>query len=167
MPALTRHEALATLEAGQNELDSLLNQLSDSDLDEPGTIGGWAAKDVVGHVAFWEELAIQAIDSYRGGIAPRVAKLDTDDLNAQNQAEQAPRSIFELRARAGDAHASLISAIGTLTDHEWHAPLPWQDAEHASLAEMLGGVLGSEGRPFGHAFAHTEELSAFVASRVR
>src|SRR3954469_25275068 len=105
MPALTRHEALATLDAAQNELDSLINQLTDADLDERGTIGDWPAKDVVGHVAFWEELALQTIDSFRGGVEPRVAKVGTDELNAQNQAEQARHSIFELRNRAGDAHA--------------------------------------------------------------
>jgi hypothetical protein len=167
MPALTRHEALAALEAAQNELDSLINQLTDADLDEPRTIGDWAAKDVIGHVAFWEELALQTIDSYRGGVTPRVEKMKTDELNAQNQAEQAGHSIFEVRARAGDAHASLVSAIGTLTDHEWHAPLSWPNARPGSLAEMLGGVLGSEGRPFGHAYAHTEDLRAFVATRAR
>jgi len=167
MPALTRHEALATLDAAQNELDSLINQLTDADLDERGTIGDWAAKDVVGHVAFWEELALQTIDSFRGGVEPRVAKVGTDELNAQNQAEQARHSIFELRNRAGDAHAGLISAIGTLTDHEWHSPLPWADSPHANLAEMLGSVLGAEGRPFGHAYDHTEQLRAFVASRAR
>jgi len=167
MPALSRHEALATLEAGQQELDSLLYELSDAELDEPRTIGDWAAKDVVGHVAFWEELALQTIDSFRGGVTPRVATMGTDELNAENQAAQVGHNIFELRARAGDAHASLVSAIGTLSDHDWHGSLPWQDPQHATLAEMLGGVLGSEGRPFGHAYAHTEQLRAFVASRAR
>jgi hypothetical protein len=158
---LSRGEALAALQAGQDELDRLVNQLTDAQLDEPGTLpGGWAAKDVVGHVAFWEELGLETIDSFRGGITPRVATTETDALNAQNQAEQAGRSIFELRNRAGDAHEALLGVLHTLTDAEWHARVPWPDDR--VLGDYLGGVLGAPDRPFGHAYAHLDDLRKFV-----
>ena len=60
MPTPPRAEALATLEAGQDELDALFGQLTDTELSQPGTVGrsDWAAKDLLGHIAFWEELAL-------------------------------------------------------------------------------------------------------------
>jgi hypothetical protein len=148
MPPLSRHDALAVLEAGQGELDALFDELSDSELDAPGTIGAgdWAAKDLMGHIALWEELALETIDAFRGGLTPRVATASTDALNADNQ--------------AADAHAALLAALHSLTDAEWHAPPTWPNAEHATLCEALGGVLGAPGRPFGHAYAHLDDLRA-------
>jgi hypothetical protein len=167
MAVVTREEALAVLEAGQAELDTLFDQLSETELDEPATIGGgdWAAKDLMGHVAFWEELALQTVDAFRGGLTPRVAQSDTDELNAQNQAEQAAHSATELRARAASAHAALLAALRGLSAADWHAPLPWSDARADTLGEMLGSVLGAPDQPFGHVYAHLDDLRAYVGKR--
>jgi hypothetical protein len=167
MAALTREQALAVLEAGQAELDTLFDQLSETELDEPATIGGgdWAAKDLMGHIAFWEELALQTVDAFRGGLTPRVARSGTDELNAQNQAEQAAHSATELRARAASAHAAVLATLRGISEADWHAPLPWPDARADSLGDMLGGVLGAADRPFGHAYAHLDELRSFVGER--
>jgi hypothetical protein len=104
------------------------------------------------------------IDAYRGGITPRVARSETDQLNAENQAEQAASSAFEQRNRAGDAHAALLAALHSLRAHDWQAPPTWPNARSASLGEALGGVLGGPERPFGHAYAHLDDLRAFVDS---
>jgi DinB family protein len=60
-------QALATLHAGQEELDALFDELTDAELSQPATIGGgaWAAKDLMGHIAFWEELALATVDMWR------------------------------------------------------------------------------------------------------
>jgi len=166
MPA-TRDEAIATLEAGQAELESLFGQLSEAELNQPATVAGgaWAAKDLMGHIAFWEELAAEVIDAFRGGITPRAERTGTDQLNAENQAEQARSSGFDQRERLGDAHAALLAALHSLHARDWHARPTWPDAHHASLGEALGGTLGAPDRPFGHAYAHLEDLRAFVAAR--
>jgi hypothetical protein len=165
--ALRRAEAIAALEEGQAELDGLFNQLDLNQLTQPGTIGDgdWAAKDLIGHIAFWYELALQTIDAVRAGVKPRVVEVETDQLNADNQAEQAAQSATELRTRAGSAHEAVLAAIHSLSEEEWNAPLPWPDPRARSLGDLLGGVLGAPERPFGHAYAHLDDLRAFVASR--
>jgi DinB superfamily len=166
MPA-TREEAIAILEAGQTELVSLFGQLTEAELNQPATIAGgaWAARDLMGHIAFWEELAVEVIDAFRGGITPRAERIETDQLNAENQAEQARSSGFDQRERLGDAHAALLAALHSLHARDWHARPTWPDAHHASLGETLGGVLGAPERPFAHAYAHLDELRAFVDAR--
>ena len=55
MTAITQAAALATLDEGQQTLLTLLGQLDDEALTRAGTIGGdWSAKDLLGHLAFWE-----------------------------------------------------------------------------------------------------------------
>src|SRR5438552_18593966 len=96
MAAPWRAEALATLETAQDELDSLYGQLTDAQLGQPGTLGttDWAGKDLMGHIAFWEELALETIDAWRAGVRPRVEDISgpagTDQANAVNQARTAP-----------------------------------------------------------------------------
>jgi hypothetical protein len=164
---LTREEALAVLAAGQAELDAQFDRLSDIDLGGPGTLGGgdWAPKDLMGHIALWEELALQTVDAWRGGIAPATAEKDTDELNAENQAAQAATSVTELRARAASAHAAVLAVVHSLSDADWNAPLSWPNAEPVSLGERLGSVLAAPGRPFGHAYAHLDELREFCRGR--
>jgi len=159
---VSRHEAVAILEDGQNRLDELFERLDNGHLGKPATIGSWAAKDLMGHIAFWEELALQALDRCRGGLSPFPDDLTTEQRNDRNQQEQARLSPSQLRSRFGSSHAALISAIGTLTDAEWHAPA---DGD-TPLGDVLGGVLGAENRPFGHAFHHLDELDAYVNSVV-
>ena len=67
-------EAIAKLRQGQAELDSLLARLSEAELTRTATIGGgeWSAKDLLGHIAFWEELASGFAGDWRAGRHPAV-----------------------------------------------------------------------------------------------
>ena len=166
MATPARAQALATLEAGQDELDALFGQLTDVELSQPGTVGSsdWAAKDLMGHIAFWEELALESIDAWRAGRRPRVEDISgpagTDRANADNQARTAPQSPAEIRSRAASAHQALLAALRSLSDAEWQAPAPYQTATRASLGELLGGVLGAPDQPFGHTYAHLDDLGS-------
>jgi hypothetical protein len=160
--AVSRDQALATLGEGQERLDALFNRLDHDQLAQPATIGGgsWAAKDLMGHIAFWEELALRTLDRCRAGLTPLPGDETTDQLNERNQSEQAALAPAQLRDRAASAHAALISALGTISDTEWHTPTDKDD----TLGDVLGGVLGAEGKPFGHAWAHLDDLQAYVAA---
>src|SRR5437868_4364618 len=109
MATLSRHEALAKLDDGQQQLDALFDQLSNDQLTQPATIGDWAAKDLMGHIAFWEELALRTLDLARAGQSALPPGATADVLNAQNQAEWSHRSATELRARAASAHEALLA----------------------------------------------------------
>src|ERR687885_735629 len=146
MATPARAQALATLEAGQDELDALM-----------------------GHIAFWGELALETIDAWRAGRRPGVEDISgpagTDRANADNQARTAPQSAAEIRSRAASAHQALRSALSSLSEAEWNAPAPYDTPSPPSLGELLGGVLGAPNHPFGHTYAHLDDLRAYVRSR--
>jgi hypothetical protein len=163
----SRDEAIAILEAGQTELDALFGRLGDEDFSMAGSIRGtdWAAKDLLGHIAFWEELALRTLDAARAGRPAEFAGKTTEQLNAENQEQYANTSATEQRARAASAHAALLAALQTVSDAEWSSPMAEPNPENETLGDRLGGVLGAPDRPFGHAYAHLEDLQAFVNSR--
>lgn len=172
MAAPNRDEALATLTEGETIIGALVRELDDAQLVEPKTIGGgdWSAKDLLGHVAFWEELALGALADLRAGNKPSVeaafaeGAAGVDGLNARNQERTASQSIDEIRARAAAAHTAIVETIRSMSDEEWNAKVPYEAERRETVALMLASILGAPKRGFGHAFAHIPDLEAYVAS---
>lgn len=172
MPILAQGEAIETLSEGQSRLDALFARLSDEEMLRPATIGSgkWAAKDLMGHVAFWEELAVEAVSAWRDDRPPEVARIfakgreGVDEANARNQSHTGSQSLAEVRDRADAAHAAVLKAVAEISEDEWCAEVSTSGSEKSTLAELLGTVLGAPKRPFGHAFAHLPDLEAYVRS---
>jgi hypothetical protein len=164
-PRLSRAEAIAILEDGQAQLDALFGRLDNQEMTQPQTIGGgdWSAKDLMGHIAFWEELALNAIDACRAGRRAAVDEFaDAAAANAHNQRASANHSLADTRSRAAAAHSAIVSVLRTLSVAEWTSPPACEGATKSSLEELLGGILGAPNRPFGHAWAHLDDLRAYV-----
>jgi hypothetical protein len=113
VPVPTREQAAATLEDGHALLHALFAQLSPAQMIRPATIGGgeWSAKDLLGHVAFWEELAAQALAEWRAGQRPTIESVvgpqATDAANARNQELTARQSLAAVYERAEAAQRTI------------------------------------------------------------
>jgi hypothetical protein len=166
----THAQAAATLEEGNAALAALFGHLSPAEMTRPATIGGgeWSAKDLLGHVAFWEELAAQSLSEWRAGQRPAIESLlgpeATDAANARNQERTARQSLATVAARADAAHRTILEAIQAMSDEEWRASSFYADAHNATLADLLGNVLGAPTGPFQHAFAHLDDLRTYFNS---
>jgi hypothetical protein len=172
MAVPSREEALATLVEGHRRIEELMAALSPEQAAAPATIGGgeWSALDLVGHVAAWEEAAVDAIAAVRQGEAPAIEAYfaegteGVDRFNAERDRERAARPAAEIPARAEAAHRTLTGQIEGLSDDEWVAPVPGNDQRRRQLWNLLGSITGAPERPFGHAFAHLHDLQAYISS---
>lgn len=71
--------------------------------------GEWTAKDLMGHVAVWDAVAIDKVREIQEGIPwQRVA---TDERNAQEAQARAERSVDEQRAEMLMTHQRLLTAL--------------------------------------------------------
>ena len=72
MTGLARAEAVTLLEEGHKALQAVFARLSADEMTRPATIGtgAWSAKDLLGHIAFWEELATETVAAWRAGRRP-------------------------------------------------------------------------------------------------
>ncbi len=175
--ATSRAEAVAILREGQAKLEELVSGLPNEELEKPGTVGGgWSAKDLIGHIATWEEVALGALEEFRRGEIPFPERPEgpfappgtasVDAFNARTIEEKRRLSLDEVRARAQAVHRDLVAAIESLSDEEWKAkafyPTPNNRRRH--LHTLLGSVLGAPKGPFRHAFAHMPDLEVFASS---
>jgi hypothetical protein len=159
-------EALATLARGHGDVGGELDRLPDRHLTTTGIGGGrWSPKDLLGHLALWHEIALRTIGEFDRREPPWIVGVFASPGPGPNDDELAARSGWTLdRARGAydQSYQSVVSTFEGLGDDRWGMPVDGWAEDPATLGGLLGVVLGSDGLPFGHAYAHLPELSAFV-----
>jgi hypothetical protein len=161
----TRRGAIRILEQGRARTLDLLERLPRSALTTPGIGGGeWSPKDLLGHLASWEEYALDALAAWdRGERAPiddLQFSISTSRINRQNVERKAPWPLARIRREGAARHAELIAAIGSMTDARWRGPVT--ERGRKPLAVRLGGIVGGPAGPFRHEEAHHPSLLAFA-----
>jgi uncharacterized protein (TIGR03083 family) len=170
---LSPQEAVAALDGSHREVHALLAGISPDQLEAPATIGDgeWSAKDLVGHLTTWEEIALAAIDEWRAGERPAIedtfAMGGGDALNADEVARKSTRTAPELLEAFDEVHGWLRERLRGVTPEEWTKAGPYEiDGDPRTLGSLIGGVLGSESGEFQHFAAHRSDLHAFSAPRM-
>jgi uncharacterized damage-inducible protein DinB len=160
-------EAAAILEEGQTAVDRLAARVPDEEAVRRNAIGGgeWSLKDLLGHLAHWEELAFETISRARAdGAITRVALGDVDEENAKDVARKLDWPLDRVWNEASSTHEKLLAEIRSTSEEDWNRALPFDGGGERTLGGMLGSVLGAPGRPFGHAWAHLRDLEEYVSS---
>lgn len=166
----TRREAISVLEEGRARIEELLDRLPRAAMTTTGVGGGaWSPKDLIGHLASWEEHALDALAAWaRGERAPiddLWFTLSTTALNDQLVQAKASWSLARVRRDAHAVHEELVAAIRSMSDARWRAPATLRGRK--PLGTRVGAILaGSGGAPFAHDAAHLKSLSSFVSAHV-
>jgi hypothetical protein len=168
---LSPDEATATIARGHREVHALLAGISLEELEEPATIGGgeWSAKDLVGHLTTWEEIALATVEEWRAGEDPAILQTfavdGTDALNADEAARKSGTPFGDQMASFDGVHHELAAVLRSFGEAEWAEPARDDRDPARTIGSLLGGVLGTDERPFDHISAHLRDLRAFSAPR--
>ena len=65
--AWTKEELLAQIFTAREELEATLARVPERQMGAPILHDGWSVKDTLGHLGFWEELAIARFNLLRAG----------------------------------------------------------------------------------------------------
>ena len=93
--------------------------LSKEMLQEPGVTGGWAVKDVLAHVSWWEEEALKHLPHIlEGGRPPRYSTLygGIDAFNARMHDTWRGRSLAEVLTRLAASHLRLLEYLDSVPE---------------------------------------------------
>jgi hypothetical protein len=135
-----------------------------------GVGGGiWSPKDLIGHLASWEEYALDALAAWeRGERAPiddLQFTLSISRLNDQAVKRKSGWSLPKVRRDADRVHEELLAAIRSMSEARWRAPATAKGRK--PLGTRLGAILqGSGGAHFAHDAAHVKSLSSFADALV-
>ena len=111
----TRTQALGIIEDGHRAVRDLIDALPRRAVTTPGLGGGeWSPKDLIGHMAAWEERAVLALEAWDEGHGPAFEKelwsKSTAQVNRESVERNAKRSAPEIVRRADATHARVDAA---------------------------------------------------------
>ncbi|HYJ13167.1 MAG TPA: DinB family protein [Thermomicrobiales bacterium] len=113
----SRDELVALIDDRWARWCHTVDNLTPEEIDTPGTCGHWSAKDLVGHVATWDQVAIDNLQAILQGKTRQPWDETMDEFN-----ERMARSL----------------------EHEPFASLrQMMDQTHARLREVLDGASGA------------------------
>lgn len=158
----SRKDAIKTLRDARARLTPLIDGLSDTQLQTSATLGGgsWSIKDLLGHLASWEERALHRLEG--GGAPPKMSYPPTDDFNAAEVERKARLPLGVVKDEAVRSHERLIEAIENTSDEAWLSEV-LVDGDTLQLGQLVGRILaGDEHGPFAHDLAHLADVEAYV-----
>jgi hypothetical protein len=153
----TTSDLLETLASSRASLLAAFAGLSDEQLARKGTVGDWAVKDALGHVAAWERIVAGFLPQRLAtGTAPVLSvlrALGDDPVNAITVAERETLTPREQLDELEQARARLVAFIQTLGDATLERTRPWPEWEGTLAAYVVESICG-------HEQDHTEGIRA-------
>lgn len=124
---VTRDELRRRIEAGDAAFRAYLRTLSAEQIMAPALDDGWSVKDVIGHVAAWQEILLDWLAARERGeplaeLAPGFAWGQTDALNALLHEQRAAWTADDALASYHSALDGVFDALSGLSDAELNEP---------------------------------------------
>ena len=135
-----------------------LDGLPEKEWDIPGACGNWSVKDIVAHLASYEHVIVDVLNTFQGGeLTPTVerwmqsrAAFNTEEVEARKYAT-AQQVMDEYQGTQVEA-TSLIMQIPPAKVQQT-GTIPWYGQQH-SLADFIQHM-------YDHIHEHVAQISAF------
>jgi hypothetical protein len=127
----SKTELLERMRAGREEWDALIARIPESVRTEPALAGGWSVKDLIAHVAAYENWTAAQIRAANEGRAPTNRELygvdempddpeawDLDRQNAAIYARYKEMPLTEVMTFSRQAFADLVAAVGGIAEED-------------------------------------------------
>jgi hypothetical protein len=123
---------------GWARLQRALEMMTEQEMTEIQIEGNWTVKDVLAHIAFWEDrLLLRLSDMLAGRPVERqpggLSDADVDTLNEENYREHVDLDLHTVLGKSAEIHNSLMDALTGLPDDPldefytvwWGGEPPW------------------------------------------
>jgi len=150
---------IQTLRNEHEQWQTLLAQISEERMVQPGVAGEWSVKDIIAHV-MWYERETVGILQQRAFVGSPLWNVSLEERNAAMVAESRTYSLKEIQTQAQQVFEQLIQAIQELSEADLNDAsslrdippnwLPWQ-------------VIASNS--YEHYHQHTPSLQAWIDTK--
>jgi hypothetical protein len=115
---ISKAQAIEKLEAERRRLEQNLAKLSQDDMIQPGVVGEWSVKDVLAHLASWEQFFLDWYAADQRGETPHPPApgltwrpRDLDILNQRIFVKHRGRSLSKILAEFRNAHKRFMATV--------------------------------------------------------
>jgi hypothetical protein len=150
--------AVDILKYGQLTVLGTLKEFPENGLETPGACGVWSVKDIVAHLASYEEVLVDVLGALTGGGATSYLDKFTAPGGQFNDSEVAARkgkSIGEVLEEFNSAHERVMELAGQIPQETFrqNGTLPWYGSEYA-LDDFIVYTY------YGHKREHSAQIAA-------
>ncbi|MBC8506544.1 MAG: maleylpyruvate isomerase N-terminal domain-containing protein [Anaerolineales bacterium] len=129
--------------------------LDEVDLEMPVfTDSGWRIRDIIGHIATWDQETAKSLRAYQEGSEYSIPDLDEEETEYNERAvvEQKKLSTQQILAEWEQAHGELKKAVQEIPEDQFPGDMlyPWGD-ERGSIATLVEYMIE-------HAVEHQDEI---------
>lgn len=142
-------ELTALLNGMHGKIEAYYNALPESKRTANGTWEVWAPKDVLAHLAFWQNNLIDIFNSLQ---SPPPELPPFEERNHANFLNYQMRPWAEVYAAFAGSHDKIVERVKTFSDEDLETPNRFPRITNGSLQ---GSILGNT---FGHSATHLAEL---------
>ncbi len=140
------------IDGSWRELQSALAEVPGDRMEEPGVVGHWSTKDLLGHVTTWEAEMMANVQRVVDGLEMKRYP-DIDAFNADTSAAKRAMSVKDLRQELSKVHGETVWFVSALSDQllgreevEWRIRID-TFAHYREHAEQVRRWLAPEPRP--------------------
>lgn len=105
---------LNTIQAEYAQFESLIKPLSESQLCTSPFEGEWSIKDIMAHIAVWEQLCTRWLEEVVHGVTPQPSERIDSESNERIYRENRDRSLAEVQELFHHAHQQLLHQVNLL-----------------------------------------------------
>ncbi|TMD60933.1 MAG: DinB family protein [Chloroflexi bacterium] len=151
--------AVDILKYGHLTVLQTLDGFSESAWDTPGACGVWSVKDIIAHLASYEQVLVDVLTTFLGGGSTPSFTRFAESGNQFNDSEVAVRkekTVKEVLEEFKDAHDQVVSMVVQISPETLRqtGTLPWYGMEYA-LDDLLVYMY------YGHKREHSAQIAAF------
>jgi uncharacterized protein (TIGR03083 family) len=144
---------------GQGTALQAVEGLPEADWLTGGVCGYWSVKDIVAHLASYEQVLAEVLTTLTSGGPTPLLERFTDRSGNFNDAEVAARqglTVADTLAEFNEAHGRVVNALATIPVETLRQPgtIPWYGPEYA-LDDLLVYAF------YGHKREHSAQIAVF------
>jgi len=135
---IDKQTMLRQVREGFAALEALLAEFDDAQMAVSHSPDGWSVKDVMAHIAFWEDHVLARLKEAARGERPHllggISEEEVNRINRETLSRSRGRPLEEVKAEFQRVHRELINEIKTIPesqDDAWWAlwpeiDIPWR-----------------------------------------
>ncbi len=113
--AASSKDVMRQIDGSWRELQSALADVPGDRMEEPGVVGLWSTKDLLGHVTTWEAEMMANVQRVMDGLEMKPYP-DIDAFNADASAAKRSMSVEDHRQELSKVHGETVRFVSALSD---------------------------------------------------
>jgi uncharacterized protein (TIGR03083 family) len=155
---MTREELLQHIDAGRAELEAVLAQIPAERMTDPALPNGWSVKDLVAHLAAWEQRAGDLSHILAAGREVEDGVSDFNEFNARVYIENRERSLEDVLRTEPEAFLRLRNVAEKFSETDLFDPARFAFLDGMPLMQLIAN------NSYGHYEEHMGDLRAWIQS---